>query len=398
MKVIRRFVSFILDNSLLLIIGALAGLCWANLGSDGYHALRDFRIPLFGLHLRGEAEPGITVHFLVNGVLMAFFFAVAGKEVWTALLPGGSLRNARRAATPVVCTLGGMAGPAILYALGALLIGRFSTLGRGWAIPCATDVAFSYLIARAIFGRHHPAIPFLLLLAIADDAGGLLILAVFYPLQPVEPLWLLLPLAAFALGLAMRRMRVRSFWWYLLFPGALSWVGFALSGLHPALGLLPVIPTLPHGRHQDEEVHWGASKAHNTLDEFESWWSTPVEVILGLFGLLNAGVALSAVGAPTVLVLVGLVAGKPLGILLSGIIAVKLFGLLLPEGVRFRELLVVGCAAGIGFTVALFVATVAFAPGALQDAAKMGALGSCLAAGVTFLASRLVRAPAKPTA
>jgi NhaA family Na+:H+ antiporter len=103
---------------------------------------------------------------------------------------------------------------------------------------------------------------------------------------------------------------------------------------------------------------------------------------------MNAGVALTSVGAPTFLVLTGLMVGKPLGILLSGLIAVKLFGLLLPDGIRMRELWVIGCAAGIGFTVALFVTTVAFAPGPLQDAAKMGALGSCLSAGVTVLDER----------
>ena len=381
-----RIARFVFDNSLLLFAGAAAGILWANVDPASYTALRDLKFPF---SLPGVAG-GATLRDLVNEVLMAFFFALAAKEVWEAMLPGGALRDWRRAATPVLSALGGMAGPSLIYVAGALWLGQFAALGRGWASPCATDIAFSYVIARLVFGKGHPAVPFLLLLAIADDAFGLAILAIFYPVAPVRLAWLGLSVLAVVLGLVMRR-RVRSFWWFLAFPGTLSWVGFAMSGLHPALGLLPIIPTFPHGRRSDAPVHWGATDLHNALDEFESWWSRPVEVVLGLFGFLNAGVVVSAGGTPTLLVLVCLLAGKPIGIFVTAIVGTKLLGLRLAEGIGKRELFVIGCAAGIGFTVAIFTATVAFAPGPIQDSAKLGALCSCLAALVAFLAARLLK-------
>ena len=147
-------------------------------------------------HERGTCD--LTVAFLVNDILMALFFALAAKEVWEAMLPGGALSNPRRAATPLLATVGGLIGPALLYILGAVLVGQSGWFGqegdlaRGWAVPCATDIAFSYLVARAIFGVGHPAIAFLLLLAIADDAAGLAILAIAYPQAPLQPAWLLL--------------------------------------------------------------------------------------------------------------------------------------------------------------------------------------------------------------
>ena len=139
-----------------------------------------------------EEEPhagqhGLTIHFIINDILMALFFAIAAKEVWESLLPGGALSNPRKAATPLLATVGGIVGPALIYLAGCHLTGTKETFGKGWAVPCATDIAFSYLVARMIFGMGHPAIAFLLLLAIADDAAGLLILAVFYPQAPVVP-------------------------------------------------------------------------------------------------------------------------------------------------------------------------------------------------------------------
>src|SRR5204863_3556030 len=118
-----------------------------------------------------------------NDVGMVFFFGLAAKEVVEATLPGGALHPWRRAAMPVVAAVGGMLAPALIYI--AIVIGSgHAAIVRGWAIPCATDIAFSYLAAKAIFGNH-PAVPFLLLLAIADDAFGLIVLAIFYPIHDV---------------------------------------------------------------------------------------------------------------------------------------------------------------------------------------------------------------------
>jgi NhaA family Na+:H+ antiporter len=266
------------------------------------------------------------------------------------------------------------------------------TLGRGWAVPCATDIAFSYLVARLIFGNGHPAIAFLLLLAIADDAAGLIILAIAYPQGEIQISWFLLTIAAMATAFVFRKLRLQSFWWYLLIPGVMSWISFYFAGIHAALGLVPIIPCLPHA-HTDlgifarEELH-----RSDTLNEFEHWWKNPVELILGLFGLANAGVALGNIGTGTYLVVIGLLIGKPVGITLFTWLAEKVFRLEVPAGMNYRHIVTLGAVAGIGFTVALFVSEAAFPagqfPDELRDAVKMGALASFLAAVVSFIVAR----------
>ena len=213
-----------------------------------------------------------------------------------------------------------------------------------------------------------------MLLAIADDAAGLAILAAFYPQEAVHPLWFLLTAGSVGLGLLLRAWGVRSFWWYLLGPGVLCWWSFHEAGIHPALGLVPIIPTMPHSRGDRGLFAHSDPVRRSTLDNFGHWWSRPTELILGLFGLTNAGVPLGNVGTGTWLVLAGLLVGKPLGIILFAALGEGLFGLKLPEGMKYRDVLVMGVVAGIGFTVALFVASAAFPePGPIQDAAKMGA-------------------------
>lgn len=376
-------IRFLFENSAFLIAGALIALIWANVNEHGYHGL---------LHLTvfsGTLGETLNLHFLVNDVLMALFFAMATKEVFESFLPGGALSNLRTAATPLIATLGGVVMPAVLFLIGAALTGQMQTLGRGWAVPCATDIAFSYMVARIIFGKGHPAISFLLLLAIADDAAGLIILAIAYPQQALQPQWFLLTAAGIGLGLFMRKQGVRSFWWYLLVPGVMSWASFYLAGIHPALGLVPIIPTMPHARKDLGLFSPEEMEQHDTLSEFEHWWKNPVELILGMFGLVNAGVVLSSIGTGTWLVLLGLVIGKPLGIALFTWLGIKLLRFQMPAGMNFRHIITLGTVAGIGFTVALFVSTAAFVqPGAIQDSVKMGALGSFFSAFLAIIVAK----------
>lgn len=402
-------IRFLIDNSLMLIIGTLVALTWANAAhvneSDSYDRFVNFDLAsLFHLDSNGSpdshaidahAEPahghGFTLHFLVNDILMALFFAIAAKEVWESMLPGGALANPRQALTPLLATIGGIVGPAVIYLLGTFLTGTNDILGKGWAIPCATDIAFSYLVARAIFGGGHPAIAFLLLLAIADDAAGLMILAVFYPQAKIQPEWLLLTLGALLITMVMRRrFRLHSHWWYLCIPGTLSWISFYMGNIHPALGLVPIIPLLPHA-HTDLGIFAVAElKRHDTLNEFEAFWKTPVEAILGLFGLVNAGVVLSSLGVGTYLVLAGLLVGKPLGVVGLTWFAEKVLKLEKPAGMTYAHVATVGMVAGIGFTVALFVSIAAFrTPGAVQDSVKMGALLSFAAAPLALLLGKV---------
>jgi NhaA family Na+:H+ antiporter len=366
---VNRAWTYIRDNSLLLIAGAVSALLWANLSHATY-----------------ESVAG-GLRFLVNHLGMVFFFALATKEIVEARLPGGPLASPREAAVPVLAAVGGMAGPAVLYVIQSHLVGRPDLL-PGWAIPCATDIAFSYLVARLIFPPGHPAIPFLLLLAIADDALGLVLLAVFYPQGPLS-LWrfAVLMIPALILASYLRRRRVTNFWIYTLVPGGLSWMALELGGFHPALALVPIVPFMPHEKRDlglfDPREH----DLPDTMNRFEHWWRTPVQLILFFFGLVNAGVPVSNIGEGTWIVLIGLLLGKPVGILSFTFLGMTL-GLRAPGGLSYSHTLVLGVAAGIGFTVALFFATASFPPGATLEEAKMGALLSFLAAPLAILLGR----------
>jgi Na+:H+ antiporter, NhaA family len=395
MKFLKTGITFLLQNSLFLIGGTAIALIAANLAHEWYHHLIHNDLGL--LHLEGHH---FNFHFIVNDVFMCFFFGLAAKEIWEALLPGGALSSPKKAATPLLATAGGVVGPALLYVAGAILLGQHELI-RGWAVPCATDIAFSYLVARMIFGSGHPAIPFLLLLAIADDAAGLIILAVAYPQGEMNlVIFFVCVIGAilFNVFVLKKALKVNSFWPYLLIAGPVSWYGFFEGGIHAALALVPIIPTLPHkrlGEHFKDEFFEGTmdpAPGHkfDALNAFEHWWKNPVEIILMLFGFANAGVAFSAMGTTTWLVSGGLLLGKPIGIVLLTLVATKLFKLELPEGMNMRDLVVLGFMAGIGFTVALFVATVAFEPGDVLDGAKMGALFSFFAAFLSYIVARML--------
>jgi NhaA family Na+:H+ antiporter len=283
-----------------------------------------------------------------------------------------------------------MAMPAAIYVTLASTLGP-ATLIRGWAIPCATDIAFSAMIARAILPAGHPAIPFLLLLAIADDALGLIVLAVFYPSGPLSITALVAFMAAaLVAALWLRRRRIRSFWPYVIGPGVLSWAALYFGGFHPALALVPIVPFMPHAAHDLGLFDAREALRADTLDRFEHWSARPVQFILLLFGFANAGVPFAQIGPGTYYVLAALLFGKPVGILLfSG--GARMIGARLPRGLHVGDLLVVGTAAAIGFTVSLFFATAAFPEGTALAETKMGALLSFVAAPLAFVMSRALR-------
>jgi Na+:H+ antiporter, NhaA family len=363
---------FVLDNSLLLLAGTGAAVVWANLDVRSYDRV---------------AHP---LHFVVNDIGMVFFFALAAKEVFEATLPGGALASPRRALSPLAAAVGGMVLPALIY-LGLTWARGPADLARGWAIPCATDIAFSAMVARIVFPAGHPAIPFLLLLAIADDALGLIILAIFYPSGALSFSALAVLMAtAIVIALFLRRWRVQSFWPYVLGPGVLSWAALYTGGFHPALALVPIVPFMPHSRRDLGVLDEREEYQPDTLNRFEHWWATPVQVVLLLFGFANAGVPFAQIGAGTYYVVAGLLLGKPVGVLAFSGIA-RLAGGHLPPGLRVSDLLVVGLVAAIGFTVSLFFATAAFPAGTALAETKMGALLSFVAAPIAVVVSRVLR-------
>ena len=410
--------------SIPLIAGVIAGLVFANVDIHAYEEMVDYHIFGDSTKIFGKA---VTVHFLINEIFMVFFFGIAVKEITESVLPGGALNPIPKAINPLMGTLGGILGPAGLFFLLAWVFyggsGDLGTVANGWGIPTATDIALAWLVARIIFGTGHPAVNFLLLLAVADDAIGLGIIAVFYPdpQNPVAPGWLLLVVAGMAVAYIMRRLELRHWIIYVLVAGGLSWVGLVKSSIEPALALVVIVPFLPgpkttHGlfeedEHEFEHTHPHGSEAvpapeastgnakteekelhhvHAPLDAFEHQLKLPVDFGLFFFAFANAGVAFASITQVTFIVLISLIAGKTIGITLFSWVGVRL-GFPLPEGMGTKHLLVSAIIAGLGLTVALFVAGKAYDDPAFQDPAKMGAVLSAGAAIAAFAAGRLLK-------
>jgi len=364
-------VNILLEFAVPLISGVLIALIWANLSYGTYVVMTQG-----------------TLHFVVNELFMALFFGIAAKEIRESFLPEGKLYPIRSAVNPLIATMGGVAIPALTFLVWTHLSDD-PAIGPGWGIPTATDIALAWLVARVVFGKGHPAVSFLLLLAIADDGIGLAIIAIFYPdpNHPINPTWLGLVLLGMIMTHVMRKKKVTHYCAYLLLPAPISWYGLYAAHLHPALALVFLIPLMPHAK-----VDYGlfVDTGHDTLSAFEHTFKKPVDIGLFAFGLTNAGVPFSSIGNVTWAVLMSLLVGKTVGVFGFGYLA-HLCGMRLPKGINARILLVVGMNAALGLTVALFVAGVAFPPGELQGAAKMGALLSICAAPITIVMGRLLR-------
>ena len=398
-------------------------MIFANIDIHAYEEMVDFHIFGEDTKIFGKA---VTVHFLVNEIFMVFFFGIATKEITESVLPGGALNPMRKAINPLMGTLGGVIGPAGLFFLLAWVFygggDDLSIVANGWGIPTATDIALAWLVARIIFGASHPAVNFLLLLAVADDAIGLGIIAVFYPDPefPVVPSWLLLVAAGMVVAYVMRRFRVPYWPVYILIAGGLSWVGLVKSSIEPALALVVIVPFLPgpqitHGLFEEDEYEFehthprGAEavsdhetpaetaegeaelhQRHAPLDHFEHQLKLPVDFGLFFFAFMNAGVAFASITQVTFIVLISLIVGKTVGITLFSWVGARL-GFPLPEGMATKHLLVAAIIAGLGLTVALFVAGKAYEDPAFQDPAKMGAVLSAGAAIIALVVGRMLR-------
>lgn len=231
-----------------------------------------FDCPIFG--------HSITLSFIANDIIMAFFFGLAMKEVVESLLPGGSLNPPSKAINPLMTTLGGVLGPVAVYFIFLQVAWELDWMGdyegssladlqNGWGIVTATDIVLAWLVAKMVFGNGHPAIDYLLLLAVADDALGMVIIAIFYPdpNRSVKPLYLLITLAGMFSSYVMRKFyyrkehakgpgHIQGWQKYIGIGGVLSWCGFIKAHLHPALSLcviVPFMPTAPHHTEEDEE-------------------------------------------------------------------------------------------------------------------------------------------------
>jgi NhaA family Na+:H+ antiporter len=391
-----RFISVEAMSGVVLLAAAAIALAWANSPwAAAYEALWHLMLNL------GVAEllPARDLHFWVNDGLMSVFFLVVGVEIRREM-HDGSLSDPRVATLPIVAAVGGVVIPALLY----LLFNMDREARRGWAIPTATDIAFAVGVLSLIGKAVPPALRMLLLtLAIIDDIAAILVIAFVY--SSGIAVGGLLIVAAGVLGvLLLQWLGVQAALAYVL-PGAVVWFGMLLAGMHPTLagvllGLLTPA-TSAFGRAQRGAATRRATESPVVRVEamLHPWVAFGV---MPLFALANAGVSLQGVdlraAAPLAVsagIVSGLVLGKPIGIVLASIAAVRLRWCALPEGVRWTHMVLIGLLGGIGFTMSIFIANLAFDDPALLGAAKFAVLvASALAATLGLLLGRLRSASA----
>jgi Na+:H+ antiporter, NhaA family len=362
---------------------ALLALVWANSPwAESYTRLWHIQVPL-GI---GSLRSRETLHFWINDGLMAIFFLVVGLEIRREIHEG-ELSELKRAALPVAAALGGMAAPALIY----LLLNPDPKTHAGWGVPTATDIAFAVGVLALLGKRVPPALRVLLLaLAIIDDIGAILIIALFYSSGIVWP-GLLVAAAGVLLVLLLQRLGVRRALVYVP-AGALVWYGMLKAGVHPTISGVVLGMLTPVRQAEERNEH--ARKLQATLHPWVAFGIMP------LFAFANAGVSLGDVGIEEPLtrsvalsVMVALVVGKPLGILLVSFLTVRVGVCALPRGVGWRGVALVGCVAGIGFTMAIFIAGLAFPDRALLGAAKLGVLCASLLAACLGILVGLISLP-----
>lgn len=421
---LERFLHIEAASGILLLVATAVALVSAN--APWGQAYLDFWHTPLGLRV-GDFELERSLEWFVNDGLMVIFFFVVGMEIRREI-HRGELSEWKRAALPAAAALGGMIAPAALY----LVFAGDRATRSGWGVPMATDIAFAVGILTLLGARVPAAMRVLLLaLAVIDDLGAIVVIAVFYS-SGIELSGLLV--AALGLGavLAMQRFGVRAKLLYVA-PSVVAWAGIYAAGIHPTVagvivGLLtPVRAWLgPRGfvagvrheidhvtnvdpeaisshelakslRHVDVARREAMSPAESLIETLHPWVAFG---IMPVFALANASVIVSGGSldasswSVATAVAIGLFVGKPVGILLASWLTLRLGIGTLPAGMTLRHVIVLGVVAGVGFTMALFIAQLAFTDAGLLAAAKLGVLTASGAAAVLgLILGRLLLAP-----
>jgi NhaA family Na+:H+ antiporter len=421
---LQAFFRLEASSGILLALCAVVAMVWANSPwAASYFALFDARLTV-GV---GSATGHFTFREFINDGLMTIFFFLVGMEIKRELSTG-ELRTFSRALLPLIAALGGMVVPAGIY----LLFNAGTPAASGWAIPMATDIAFAIGCLTLLKGRvSHALVVFLTALAIFDDIGGILVIAFFYG-TGIHVEWLLAAAGVVGVLGVCNRFYMRNGLGYALL-GAALWYTMHHGGIHATLSgvvlgmMIPALPTR-RGRDvlndlasyiarlvqepEDESVRSGQllhieeqlEDIEPPLTRFEHLWHGYVAYgIVPLFALANSGISLEGMALADLLkplplgIILGLFLGKQLGILAFTLAAVKARVSPMPGGSGGRQIHGVAVVAGIGFTVALFVAGLAFSsePGLLKEA-KLGILlGSVVSAVVGYLLLRFAPMPVK---
>ena len=365
-----QFFSIEVTSGLLLLGAAAVALVWANSAWASHYFVLWAWVPIETLRVHGAP---VTLGWWINDALMTLFFLLVGLEIRREL-HHGALASVRLASLPLMAALGGVLLPAAIY----LSFNHEPVTRVGWAVPTATDIAFA-LGVLALLGRRVPNALRVLLLAIAiiDDIIAVLIIAFFYA-QGIALQGLLLVLAGVALVLILQRRVQRTIAAFVL-PALLIWYGMLIAHIHPAIAGVVLGLLTP--------VHNASGRPVARLEAALHPWVA--YGVMPLFALANAGVELSTPAGTTaglsIGVLGGLLLGKPLGIVLAARLAVSAHLCALPAEVTWRGIAVIGVLAGIGFTMAIFIANLAFHDAALLAQAKLAVMGASLLAAIAGL-------------
>jgi len=421
---LERFLRIQAASGILLLLAAAVALAWAN--SPWAESYVHFWHTPLGLRVGGFSFER-TLEWYVNDGLMVIFFFVVGLEIRREV-HHGELSELRRAALPAAAALGGMIAPALIY----FAVAGAPTTRSGWGVPMATDIAFAVGIL-ALLGKRVPAALRVLLLAVAviDDLGAIIVIAIFYS-SGIAVSGFLVAALGFGGIFAMQRLGVRTKLAYVV-PALVAWAGIYAAGVHPTLAgvivgvitpvrawlgpdgfILRVREELKHlaqgtpsslGSHElaatlqhvDVARREAMSPAESLIESLHPWVAF---AIMPIFALANAGVvvttgSLDAASWHVVAgIALGLVVGKPLGVVVGAWITLRLRLGTLPRGMSLRHLVVVGVVAGVGFTMALFIAQLAFTDARLLAAAKLGVLvASAAAAALGLVLGRMLLPP-----
>lgn len=387
----------------------LGGICvatlWVNLSPESYYDAIEWRIidrPL-PTWIAGDAVV-VSPMAIVSDVLMSLFLFFVGKELWEALVLTRGAMAGRRALLPAGAVLGGMLGAVLVWVWHMGFYTEVLDLdgGAGWPVPIGSEIVVGYVIGRRVFGGGHPALHLLLLTTIASNILGTLVLGFAYPVTGLKLLWLGLPIAACLLlhqtvgrapepgATEIARRRGMVLWPYAL-AGVASWIGVAAAGLPAELGLLPILPVIPHADRAFGLFAEAEEFLHDPLNRLAHLLVRPLAIVLFLFGLTRGGIDLQAFAPTTLTVLAALWIGKPVGLFAGALLAARIFRLPLPAGVRIRDLVLVAVISGMGFTAPVLAIDTALPGGAVAEAARLGLAMSLIAGPFAVLLSRLIR-------
>ena len=409
---LERFLHIEAASGVLLLLTAALALIWANSPwAESYRHL--WHTPL-GIRIGGFVFER-PLEWVVNDGLMAIFFFLVGLEIRREV-HCGELSEWRRAALPAAAALGGMLAPAAIY----LLLANSPDIRSGWGVPMATDIAFAVGILTLLGKGVPPALRVLLLaLAVIDDLGAIIVIALFYS-AGFDSTGLIVAAGGLAGVLLMQRLGVRSKLAYVA-PALVTWAGVYSAGIHPtiagvAIGLMTPVRAwlgaegfvdgvrremkhlegaVPSAlspqelagslKHVDAARREAMSPAESLIQSLHPWVAFG---IMPIFALANSGVSLEGAAFDATswrvatAVALGLVLGKPVGVLLACFLSIRLGLSRLPAGVSSLHLVVLGVVAGVGFTMALFIAQLAFPEPRLLAAAKIGILVASAVAGI----------------